>query len=245
MVSLRSVPPAQAPDATVLTVDEQHALREALRTPRGRYDAARAAQLSGVPERTVYYWANHGVLVPDHGHFRPKAWSYRDLVFLRLTAWLRSHQLPLDDVVARVADYRAHFEEASADAVTEVHTDGIGVSLGPLQMDPVSGQVAFDQLVSYTVKFDLLEPVGDIEHLGHKRLWGPNLVRPSARTVISPWVLAGEPCLRHTRIPTAALYAMSNDRGLSADDLADLYPEADRDAISDGLALENRLRIAA
>jgi uncharacterized protein (DUF433 family) len=229
----------------VLTVDEQHALREALRSPRGRYDAARAAQLSGVPERTVYYWATHGVLVPDHGHFRPKAWSYRDLVFLRLTAWLRSHDLPLDVVVPRVAEWRSHFEQASADAVTEVHTDGVGVSLGPLREDPMSGQVAFDQLITYTVKFDVLEPVGDIAHLGRRRLWGPNLVRPSARTAISPWVLAGEPCLRHTRIPTAALYAMSNDRGLTAENLADLYPEAGHEAIADGLALENRLRTAA
>jgi uncharacterized protein (DUF433 family) len=99
--------------------------------------------------------------------------------------------------------------------------------------------------VSYTVKFDLLEPVADIDHLGRRRLWGPNLVRPTDRTAISPWVLGGEPCLRHTRIPTAGLYVMNRDRGLSADDLAALYPEADPEAIDEGITLESRLRAAA
>lgn len=245
VVSLRHVPASSATDAPRLTAEEQRWLREALRTPRGRYDATRAAQLSGVPARTVYHWATHHVLVPDHGNLRPKAWSYRDLVFLRLTAWLRGHGLALGDVVARVSEWRAHFELAPEDATTQVHTDGVGVSLGPLKTDLVSGQEAFDELVSYTVKFDLLAPVGDIDHLGRRRLWGPNLVRPSAQTAMSPWVLGGEPCLRHTRIPTASLYVMRRDRGLSAHDLAELYPEVDEASIEDGLTLESRLRAAA
>ncbi len=187
---LRAVAPPPVASSAALTADERQTLREALRRPRGRYDAARAGQLSGVPVRTIYYWATHDVLVPDYDDDRPKAWSYRDLVYLRLTAWLRSHNLPLSHVVAGVREWRAYFEQAPADAATEVHTDGVGMSLGPLKTDPVSGQEAFDELVSYTVKFDVLEPVADI-------------------------------------------------------DLAELYPEAEAEAIDDGISLESRLRAAA
>lgn len=237
--------PIPAPvTAVTLTEDERQALREALRRPRGRYDATRAAQLSGVPQRTVYYWANHDVLVPDYLEDRPKAWSYRDLVFLRLTAWLRGHNIPLPDVVEKVHEWRRHFELAPADAGTEIHTDGVGLALGPLHLDELTGQSAFDELVSHTVSFDVLAPVTN-DHLEGHRLWGPNLVRPSTLTAISPWVLSGEPCLRRTRITTAGLYAMHQDRGLSADDLAELYPDVGAEAIDDGITLESRLRQAA
>jgi hypothetical protein len=38
-----------------------------------------------VPERTLYDWAKSAILVPDYNAGRPKHWSYRDLVFLRLS----------------------------------------------------------------------------------------------------------------------------------------------------------------
>lgn len=237
--------PASAPvSAVALTDDERQGLREALRRPRGRYEAARAAQLSGVPQRTVYYWANHDVLVPDYIEDRPKAWSYRDLVFLRLTAWLRGHNIPLVDVVEKVQEWRRYFAAAPPGISTVIHTDGVGLSLGPLREDELTGQGAFEELVAHTVSFDVLAPVTN-EHDERHRLWGPNLIRPSARTAISPWVLSGEPCLRRTRITTAGLYAMHRDRGLSADDLAELYPGVGAEAIDDGITLESRLRQAA
>ena len=45
------------------------------------FAAERAGQLSGVPARTLYDWADAAVLVPDYPKTRPKAWSYRDLAF--------------------------------------------------------------------------------------------------------------------------------------------------------------------
>ena len=62
-----------------LTGSARDDLLDAFRSPRGRYTAERASQLSGIPKSTVYLWARSGVLVPDHPKPRSKYWSYRDL----------------------------------------------------------------------------------------------------------------------------------------------------------------------
>jgi hypothetical protein len=55
----------------------------------GCYDARRTAALSGVPQRTVYDWANKGIVIPSVSPVQEKLWSYQDLLVLRAIAWLR------------------------------------------------------------------------------------------------------------------------------------------------------------
>jgi uncharacterized protein (DUF433 family)/DNA-binding transcriptional MerR regulator len=226
-----------------LTSDDLQMLRDALRSPHGVYGGRRAAQLSGVPERTVYHWAATGVLVPDYSRERPKGWSYRDLVYLRLVAWLRSHNLPLTDVTSKVGEWRAYFETAVGDADTVIHADGIGVARGRFEIDELTGQAVFEPLVEYTARFDLLaRPEDDRQP---KRLWGPNLVRPTQYTAISPWILAGEPVVRGSRIRTGSLYALRAERGLTNADIVALYSYLEAAEVDDAIRLEHRLRRAA
>jgi uncharacterized protein (DUF433 family) len=89
--------------------------------------------------------------------------------------------------------------------------------------------------------FELSEP---IEGVSQGDLWGPSLVRPSEHTYISPWVLAGEPCVDDSRVPSATLHALQVERGLDAEGIHDLYEFLPVDAIEDALALEARLRAA-
>lgn len=229
----------------VLSDSEREDLLYALEVPRGRYSANRAAQLSGVPERTVYHWARHEVMQPDFDDQNPKSWSYRDLVYLRLLAFLRGRQVALDPAAELVRRLRREFAEGGAEVETSViSAGGGGYALGPdMQVDMLTGQVAFETMVSYVGRFDLLAPIeagGPAQHL-----WGPNLVRPSARTEISPWVLSGEPVIESSRIPTATIYALTTSRNLAAADIADLYPGLDVDKIRDAVGLERRLRQAA
>jgi len=203
----------------------------------------RAVQLSGVPRSTVYHWARTGVLVPDYGADTPKAWSYRDLVYLRLTVWLRIHGLALEDVASLVHTWRELFESDS-EAPTEVLTDAVGVAPGHFDEDILSGQVPFEKMAEYVAKFDLLAPVG-IHELRRRRMWGPSLVRPTRQTAISPWVMSGEPCLSGSRIPTSNLFALSANRGLRPDEIAKLYPDSKPGAIVEAIELETRLRQAA
>jgi uncharacterized protein (DUF433 family) len=99
------------PRGPVVTESERRLVARALRQPRGRYVAERASQLSGIPARTLHDWAAAGVLVPDWGGARPRAWSYRDVVYVRLLAWLRSKGMDRASAAARVAQLRVALAE--------------------------------------------------------------------------------------------------------------------------------------
>lgn len=226
--------------ATGFTSDERAEIRDALRIPRGRYSVDRAAQLSGVPKRTLYDWAQAGVLVPDFVGEYPKAWSYRDLVYARLCVFLRSKQMPRPDVAERVARARAAFARPDDEAETILRADGRLLTFGRASVEPETGIAVFEELAEFADVFDVLEPV-DVRH----RAWGPNLVHPSDETTMSPWVQGGEPCIRLTRVPTAALYALHVERQLSAAGLVRLYPGVTEAQVRDALDLETRLHAAA
>lgn len=231
-------------DEMSLTDGERADLLHALRAARGRYDARRAAQLSGVPERTVYHWALQGAVVPDHMDSTPRAWSYRDLVYLRLTAFLRGHRVDLRDAAALVQRLRADFAsrkpraETTVSAAQGAYAQGVGMSV-----DDLTGQRAFDNMVSLVGTFDVmtaLEESGPV-----RRYRGPHLLRPSSCVSISPWVMSGEPVIKGSRIATLSLLRLHTVRGLSAVDIANLYPTVETGDVQDALELEQRLRQAA
>jgi uncharacterized protein (DUF433 family) len=222
-----------------LSSEDRALVLRALRFPRGRYDAERAHQLSGVPARTLHDWATAGVLVPDWFSARPRGWSYRDVVYARLLAWLRSKHMDRASAAERVALVRELMGSSSIDP--GFYSDGTIFVIRNETRDRVSGQQAFDGLVDVLDVFELTEP---IEGVSDRELWGPSLVHPSAHTYISPWVLAGEPCVDGTRVPTATIYALRAERGLEPDAIHELYGSLSVDAITDALELEDRLRAA-
>lgn len=89
--------------------------------------------------------------------------------------------------------------------------------------------------------FDLHEPIEELRHGKRRELWAPNLVTPSEHSSISPWVLAGDPCINRTRIPTAAIFALFTERGLAIREVTELYPGTDEASVADVLALEEKL----
>jgi uncharacterized protein (DUF433 family)/DNA-binding transcriptional MerR regulator len=229
-----------------LTELDQEQLRAALCSTRGRYLAERASQLSGVPRTTVYYWAREGFLVPDHYHLHPKMWSYRDLVLLRLFAWLRNGGMPPADARLRAGGVRQRLDQGELPGEGVVRSDGSVFLIGNATVDELTGVQLFESLVPLVSSFDLLMPMVD----GHGRQssarperWrGPHLLRPSRRTAISPWVLSGEPCVVETRIPSASLYALTEERGLASADIVNLYPAIGVEDIEDAVGLERALR---
>jgi uncharacterized protein (DUF433 family)/DNA-binding transcriptional MerR regulator len=254
--------------AEVIELDPVEAgqIVSALRMPRGRYSAERASQLSGIPRSTLYWWARRGALVPDFARSEPKNWSYRDLVLGRLMGWLRVLGMPLDESAARVALVRKRLAGLTDGGATVLRSDGRSLLLQESDQDELSGQAVFEGLTSFLPSFELLEPLkasvglgrspypaeasGLRDHLpeelpkGRTRDWGPNLVRPSERTRISPWVMAGEPCIANTRIPTASVWALAKERQLRPGEIASLYPGVDVAGIEQALELEHSLRAA-
>ena len=222
---------------STLTESERADIAYAFRHPRGKYTAERAAQLSGLPKSTVYDWARAEILVPDFPEPRSKFWSYRDLVFLRMLAWLRSEGIPRPEAAAAVAAVRVELAQPSTDIDT-IRTDGRIVLIGADQYDRLTGQGVLPEVDLLLSVFQILEPN---EELGVRQLWGPDLVHPSEHTYISHWVMGGEPCIEGSRIPTSSLAALNEQRGLGIADIVELYPQLSTEAVADGLDLERRL----
>ena len=192
-----------------LTDAERKTIGYALRHPRGRYSAGRASQLSGVPKSTVYDWRRERVFEPDFTHATPVMWSYRDLVFLRLFAWLRQGGMARPLASEKVGSVRAHL--SSGAEVQFIHATRADVVFS----GPVGAQFDDDRdnllpstdFFALLATFDLHEPIDELRSARRGPIWAPNLVTPSEYSSISPWVLAGDPCIERTRIPTSAIHA--------------------------------------
>lgn len=213
------------------------AVLHSLRHPRGRYPAERAAQLSGIPRSTLYDWQRAGVYVPDFAGGTPMAWSYRDLVFVRVLAWLRNEvRTPRPVAASRVIALKRHI--TAGKTVTVLHADRDTLAVDGDVSTPLDGssRLFTDMLQS----FDLTAAVEDFGQ--HAKLWGPNLITPSRHTYISPWVLGGDPCVERTRIQSSSIYTLSTERGLEMADIVSLYPGLDESAAQDAYELESRLR---
>jgi hypothetical protein len=223
----------------VLSETERALVLRALRHPRGRYSAERASQLSSVPARTLHDWATSSALVPDWLDARPRGWSYRDVVYARLLAWLRGKGMERSMAAQRVASLRRLL--ATADIDPSVRSDGSVFLLGADAADRFTGQQVFDGVAELLDVFELTQPIDGVTS---GRIWGPSLVRPSAHTFISPWVVAGEPCVVDSRVPSASLHALHVDRGLDPAGVQRLYPFLAVEAVEDALQLESQLRAA-
>ncbi len=221
-----------------LTPVEVRNLTRAFRRPIGRYTYERAAQLTGVPRRTLHHWAREGIFVPDFNGLRPKQWSYRDLVLVRLLVWLRGAGHKPGDASKRIAMVRQSLEQAPRDAVPVLRADRHALLLGDEEFDRLTGAQVLAGLGSYLTVFEFTQALPELSH----GLWGPNLIRPSFWTSMLPLVMAGEPCIVTTRITTSNVWALRHQRGLDDDEIVALYPGIEAEQVADAVALEAKLR---
>ncbi len=220
---------------------------EALTRPAGSYDTERASQLSGVPDRSLVRWASRGWIEADW-HGRDWPWSYRDLVFVRLLAFLLARGMHNDRAVFHVNRLR---EKLTAVEGTHTFTaDNLTVLVDDEDRDPLTHQGVFLDVRTALGVFDLstLRPLREFrgrEQKSEKR-WrdyrGPDLRTPSPHTYISPWVMSGDPCIADTRIQTSAVWALHENHGLAPRDIRGLYPDLTAAEIRDAIQLESTLR---
>lgn len=227
-----------------LTEIERKSVVYALRHSRGRYTAARASQLSGVPKSTVYDWRKKNVYTPDYTAADPTMWSYRDLVLLRVLAWLRQGGMDRPLAAEKVASIKTQLSDGieirfihatRKDVVLNSEDDAVG-------NDDRENLLPSSDFFSLLGTFDLHEPIVELRSARRGSIWAPDLVTPSQHSFISPWVLAGDPCVQRTRIPTSALHALSAERELPTDAIVELYPGLTAAAVEDAISLERRLR---
>jgi uncharacterized protein (DUF433 family) len=209
-----------------------------LREPAGEYSTRRAAQLAGIPMRTVSDWAAAGVVEPDYPSNRGRRWSYRDLVLIRLVGWLRSKAVARDIAAERVQALRRAFNEGN-DSFSVIRGDGTHLFYGEEDTDRWTGQQTLgDFALDLLDRFELSVPRASSDLGARRNLWGPDLIEPSSLTRILPWVQGGEPCVVSTRIPTASIAALVNDRHLNAESVVDLYTVLTVEAVGEAVRLE-------
>lgn len=226
-----------------LTDAERQSVSYAFRHPRGRYVADRASQLSGVPKSTVYDWRRKRVFVPDFNEASPVAWSFRDLVLLRLMAWLRQGGMPRPTAADKVRSVKD--QPSNGVDVRLIHATKTDVVLESADNRPVHDDrenlLPSSDFYGLLGTFDLHEPIDELRRAGDRSIWAPDLVTPSAHSFISPWVMAGDPCIDRTRIPTSSLYALRTERSLPTLAILKLYPDLTPEAVDDAIELESRL----
>lgn len=219
-------------------------IAHSLRHPRGRYGSERASQLSGVPQRTIYDWRSEQVFLTDYPAARPATWSYRDLVLLRLLAWLRQGGMQRPLAAEKVASVRAQLS-AGTD-VRRIHATRTDIVLSgdpdARFDDDRDSFLPFTNFYDLLATFDLHEPIEELRSASRDDAWAPDLVAPSEHSRISPWVLAGDPCVANSRIPTAAIFALRTERDLPVASVVELYPGLSASAVEDVTGLERRLR---
>ena len=202
----------------------------------GCYDAARAAALAGVPGSLLHGSARRRVVVPSVSRERERLWSWTDLVALRL-GWVRlTVGAELGEPAAEVAEAvgQLDLEAAAGDGkargglvpVRRLVADRSGALLraedgpGPHQVDLLGPFQAADEAEA-TVR-------------------GPDLLRPRPHLRIVPGKLGGEPHLAGSRLPTRSIAALAG-RGLGPAEIASLFLDQTRAAITEAIELERQL----
>ena len=133
----------------------------ALRSPRARYSAERTAQLSGIPRSTIYDWQRSDVYRPDFVHASPMMWSYRDLVYLRVLAWLRSKGMERAMAAGAVVAIKSDISKGQR--IVRLRADRRSLIANDELANRISGEDPLPGLGSFLQEFDLLEPVADFE----------------------------------------------------------------------------------
>ncbi|MCY4422005.1 MAG: hypothetical protein OXC06_02925 [Acidimicrobiaceae bacterium] len=227
-----------------LSDEERLVVAYSLRHARGRYGSERASQLSGIPQRTIYDWRREKVFLTDYPLERPATWSYRDLVLLRLLAWLRQGGMPRPRAAEKVASVRSQLSEGRD--IRQIHATRAEIILsgdpGTRFDDDKESLLPFSNFYELLSTFDLHEPIRELRSVSRKDVWAPNLIAPSQHSRISPWVQAGDPCVADSRIPTAAIYALRTERNLPVGSVVELYPGLREPVVEDVTRLERRLR---
>jgi DNA-binding transcriptional MerR regulator/uncharacterized protein (DUF433 family) len=200
---------------------------------RGVYDARRAAALSGIPWRTLHYWAQTGFYLPSVSpEPNVRLWSWLDLLALRTIDWLRKEK----DSLPRTSIRKIR------DALEQLNYHGISREyLHQFVVVSRGGDIFFD-LPAMLVRADSGGQTGLTDVLQPIKPYrtGPDLIKPRPLLRIIPGKLVGEPHVVDTRISSTAIYALYRD-GYELEHIQQMYAIRLRSALTEAIDLEQSL----
>lgn len=206
----------------------------------GAYTVERAAALSGVPQRTVHYWAQNKHLLPSVAD-APRLYSFADLLALRVLYWLRrpkhalDHEIPATSMpkIQRAFQQIRHLGldwVEDGQSTLGVTLDGsVAINAPGLPPQRAPGQLFRSDVIDVLAPFEGLEGTG-----------GPDLRRPRPLLRILPRKISGAPHIEGSRLPTESIHALAK-RGYSVGEIVSIYPFASTEAVSNSIDLERQL----
>ncbi len=222
---------------TALAQPDPARVAERFDARRGVYDARRAAALSGVPKRTLSYWAAKRIYTPSVSpEPRTRLWSWYDLLALRTIDWLRrpdegARAVPFGRIreMLRQLDQRG-FSRA------DLHNLVVRTTSGEVYLSTDEHLIKADAS-GQSVMPDMLAVVRPYKG-------APDLLEPRPLLRIIPGKLSGEPHVAGTRIATPTIYALQVS-GYALGEIQAMYPEASEEALSQAIELERSLQATA
>lgn len=180
------------------------------------YEVKLAAYLSGVTISQLEGWAQKDIFQPEIQQARPKIYSFRDLVALRMLAILR-HNLSLQKIrqsldALRDQDFTDHlsvYRFATDGKRIMVHTDEgfMDLTKNPGQWELYDFQKIYESFTNF------------------KGRQVPNLLNPHEGIEVSPGRLGGEPTVTGTRVSYELVRDLTaGDDGMTADEIEEFYP---------------------
>lgn len=207
---------------------------------RGIYHARRAAALSGIPRRTLHYWAQRGLFRPSVSPDpRDYLWSWRDLLALRAIDWLRRGQEDQPRPRVPMRAIQAALAELEKDGLPRHKLRELAVSS--------DGRLFFRRPSEAPVQADASRQgalPGVLHLVSAYADRGPDLLEPRPLLRIVPGKLHGEPHIIDTRITSAVLYELHRE-GYSDEQIREMYPDVSVDALHQAIDLERSLTVAA
>jgi uncharacterized protein (DUF433 family) len=170
---------------------------------RGLYEVPEASRFVGEPPERIARWArpsSSGLAALVSPSFE-RAFSFIDLVSLRVVAELKQRRVTDNDLRRGLAVLRKHFETDHPLALKRVldvlATSGTALlaDLGDGWMDVGRGrQGVFETVVDLYLR-----------HISFGADGLPERWQPADRVVLDPRVQAGSPCVIGTRVPTSTI----------------------------------------
>jgi uncharacterized protein (DUF433 family) len=203
-----------------------------------------ASVLTGATVRQLAYWRQRTqsaspLLVPEGKRSGRYLYSWADVVALRSIVYLRQEKsLPrirravatLRSLEAQEWSHLAAYRLISTPSSILVRTPAGQL----LDLDRQPGTVLEEILMQ-----DVLE---SFETQDGRQV--PALGRPRSRIVVDPAILGGYPTIAGTRVPFDVVAALARDE-LEPDEIAEVYPSVDREAIGDAVSFAEQVAAVA
>jgi uncharacterized protein (DUF433 family) len=203
-----------------------------------------ASVLTGATVRQLAYWRKptqsaQPLLVPEGKRGGRYLYSWADVVALRSIVYLRQEK-SLPRIRRAVATLR------TLESEEWIHLSAYRLISTPssiLVRTPAGQLLDLDRQPGTVLEEVLMQDVlGPFETQDGRQV--PALRSPRARIAVNPAVLGGFPTIAGTRVPFDVVAALAND-DLEPDEIAEVYPSVDRDAIGDAVSFAEQVAAVA